>query len=365
MITAEWVRRTLSERSPWWRLSPDNFRLAVWLLGACEVRQGSPRLEVRADDLAHFHRISRAKLRRALEALEESGFCRVWGQRGRGGLTQIVLSDGRPFGIVAPPVLLQAGTILESSEPESRDGHQTERIDHYRSNPDIIPEGGRPAINPDHLAISQVAETTDLPDLDLLRSSEDPDLRSDLRSPTSRDQSNTTVDEHSGVAIWAEEIPEPTHGEPTPRIAVDKIPDRAFAAADYLRAAVLTENQAAVVGSVPWDQDAKSGRRLSWADSFRRLHTRVLKAMRNETRSTTDSEAWKEIARTVHWVYHGQPADRRYRFEVESPDTLGEKWDRIQVQRKRQKQDADQPKPARSADGRPDPQANRVFKKLG
>lgn len=167
------------------------------------------------------------------------------------------------------------------------------------------------------------------------------------------------------MAIWAEGIPESVPGEPTPRIAVDRIPDRAFAAADYLRSAVLSDNKAAVVGSVPWDRETRSGRRLSWADSFRRLHARVLKAMRNETQSTTDSEAWEEIARTVYWVFHGQPADRRYRFEVESPDTLGEKWDRVQVQRKRQKQDAAQPKPARGPDGRPDHQANRSFKKLG
>lgn len=79
--------------------------------------------------------------------------------------------------------------------------------------------------------------------------------------------------------------------------------------------------------------------------------------MTNAAADTTVDQAWTEIARTVHWTFHGQQSEAR--FEVESPIALAEKWDRIQTARRRAKT-----KPARGADGRPDPTAVREFRTL-
>lgn len=363
MIAAEWLRATMREGAPWWRLPPEQVRMALWLIAACEVRDGSPRLVATVDDIARYHRVTKQKVRRALDALERTGFCRVWGQRGRGGLTQIVLSDTRPFGQRLSPVLLQAGTIDESVESD------TEDVTHSGHSPGHLPEGPEikwPVIKP---VICEVPETTDPSGQDLLRSSEDPDLGSDLpRSPTSQDLSRSKEFDPDGSAIWAVEE---AGDEPAPakesnvRTPPDRIPERSFAAADYLRSALLAENKAAALGAVKWSPESKTGRRLAWADSFRRLHAVVLTAMRNDNPEAQESSAWEEIARTVHWVFHGQQAELRYRIVVESPETLRDKWDAIQAKRRRQKLEASQPKPARGADGRPDPIAAREFKRVG
>lgn len=167
------------------------------------------------------------------------------------------------------------------------------------------------------------------------------------------------------MAIWVDQAGEQDdEGEidqPTPKPAAqvaERIPDRAWSAADYLRAQVLAENKSAVLGARPWDAAAKTGLRLAWADEFRLLHRRVWAAMRNERPDATEHDAWAEVARTVHWLFHGQPTEPR--FEVESPRSLAKKWDNIQRARRRQAQ----PRPARGADNRPDPAAQRQFRTL-
>jgi hypothetical protein len=202
-----------------------------------------------------------------------------------------------------------------------------------------------------------VPETTDPSYQDLLRSSEDPDLISDLRSSTSRDPRRSTVQTQDALVIWADETKPADHDQPTTKQAAANISERAFAAADYLRGAVLAEHPSAVVGTVPWDREARTGRRLAWADAFRRLHRTVHRAMANAQPETTEADAWTEIARTVHWVFHGQQSEAR--FEVESPGALVEKWDRIQTARRRAKT-----RTARGPDGRPDPTAAREFRTL-
>lgn len=363
---ADWLRTSMRERAGWWRLPPDQFRVAMWLVAVAEVHDDEPRFVATADELARFFRVSRQKIKRTLGALEKSGFVRLWARRGRGGVTQIVIRDVRPFGLHSSPDLLQAGTTEESAylpgyEPSVVGHLPGHSVTEPTSGCDPGPKIKCPDIYPAILESSQVPETTDPSDLDLQRSLlPDPDLRSDLRSTTSR---NITVSGLEGAAIWAEELPDQTPGEPAPRVNVGTIPDRAFAAADYLRAAILREQPSALIGTAPWDQAVKSGRRLTWADEFRLLHAAVLAAMRHESAETTEDSAWSEIARTVYWVFHGQPAG--YRFEVESPTSLRKKWDRIRSARTQQARKAAQPAPARGSDGREDPQANRQFKRLG
>ena len=195
-------------------------------------------------------------------------------------------------------------------------------------------------------------------DQDLQRSDlPDPDLRSEIRSPTSRDLTSNTV---TASESSASERAKPR----TRRIDPAKIPERAWAAADYLRSRVLIENPAAMVGTRPWEyghrwtagagehigDGSRTGLRLSWADKFRLFHAALVKALRNADPKATDEVAWEQIARTVHWLFHKQPAEPR--FIVECPDSLRDKWDNIQKNIANQRRAAEQP---RGANGRPDP----------
>lgn len=161
----------------------------------------------------------------------------------------------------------------------------------------------------------------------------------------------------------------------TRRVDASKIPERAWAAADYLRAQVLEECPAAVVGTRPWEagwrwppgsrgvregDGSRTGLRLAWANSFRLLHGRLLKAMRNGNPATTPDDTWNEISRAVHWLFHDQQETAR--FVVQSPDSIRDKWDRIQTARRRQQR---APAQARGPDGRPDPQADRQLTRWG
>lgn len=144
-------------------------------------------------------------------------------------------------------------------------------------------------------------------------------------------------------------------GKKPRRIDPDKIPARAWAAADYLRAQVLEQNAASFLGTKPWSA-AKTGDRLRWANSFRLLHDRLLKAMRNADPAATADASWDEVARTVHWLFKGQPASGP-RFVVESPDSLRDKWDRITEMRRNRAAAA-----PLGANGKPDPSARRQWK---
>lgn len=162
-----------------------------------------------------------------------------------------------------------------------------------------------------------------------------------------------------------------------PRIDPDSIPDRAWAAADYLRFQVLQENRGAYVGTKPWEpgwefpagakptrigDGSRTGLRLSWAHGFRLVHGVALTALRNAAPAAGDAEAWTEIARTVRWLFLEQPVEAR--FVVESPDSLREKWYRIQTVRKNHARAAEKAKQPRGADNRPDPAAQRQFRTL-
>lgn len=169
--------------------------------------------------------------------------------------------------------------------------------------------------------------------------------------------------------------PPPTTGDheaPSKRKRIDpaKIPERAWAAADYLRSRVLLENPTAVAGTKAWEYGyqwtsgageragagSQTGLRLSWADKFRLFHAVLLKALRNADPKTAPEVAWEQIARAVYWLFHKQPAEPR--FIVECPDSLRDKWDHIQRNMANQKRAAEQP---RGANGRPDPIAKRQW----
>lgn len=150
--------------------------------------------------------------------------------------------------------------------------------------------------------------------------------------------------------------PDQPAGKKQRRIDPDKIPPRAWQAADYLRGQVLAQNAASFLGTKPWSAEAKTGARLTWANSFRLLHDQTLKAMRNADAATTADAAWDEIARSVHWLFHKQPPGE-VRFVVESPESLRAKWDRITTARKNRSTAA-----PRGADGRPENVTRRQWK---
>lgn len=117
----------------------------------------------------------------------------------------------------------------------------------------------------------------------------------------------------------------------------DRIPPRAWAAADYLRSRVLDEDPRAAVSRRPWGPEHRSGLRLTWANTFRLMNEQ-------------DGREWDEIARTVSWLFKQPPGPR---FVVQSPDALRAKWDRIQAHRRNLAAAAAAPPAGRPADTRP------------
>lgn len=364
-------------REPWWRLTADQFRIAMTLVAIAEFRDGAARVTASTSDFERFFGMPRSKIRRALEALERAGFCQIWSSKGRAGTTSVVLRDARPFNSTiqrAIPERLSetqdADMVCESLADLGDRGHLPGTI-----------TGTITSSDSDDLAIRSGNHSGGrAPDQDLQRSS--PDLGSDLRPPDPVDLTSNTKKSpiEKLAAPWVDEAASQpgSDAETTTarsRLDPDAIPDRAWAAADYLRAQVLAENRAAFVGTKPWESGwefpaagkpikvgdgSRSGLRLSWANAFRLLNGKVVAAMKNADPKVTEADAWSEIARTVRWLFLDQPVEPR--FVVESPDSLREKWDNIQRNRANRARADAQPK-ARGADNRPDPQAAREFKR--
>jgi hypothetical protein len=246
-------------------------------------------------DLTVVCRVPRASVMRAIKALEQAGFCTRQVELDRPGETVLVVTE-------------QAQTFFLTIGPD-------------------------------------VGEPTRASDLDLSGS---PDLRS-----TSSQENSGSPDLRSQDLARSRRIKKSEHGRR--RKDPLKVPARAWAAADYLRGKVLEVNASAMVGTRPWGGD--TGLRLDWAYSFRGLGDLTLKALRNAG-PATDADAWNAIAKTVHWLFHGQ--DSSCRFVVESPASLRAKWDAIQAVRRNQQLQ----QPAKGADGRPDPIAERSYKRL-
>lgn len=345
-----WLATTLTERAKFWRLSADQFRVAITLVAVARISDGAPRVVTSSSELERYFGMARGKIRRVLDALEAAGFCRVWTAKGRGGITSIALLDPRPFEMqlslpISPIIqsdVQDAEMVCESLADHGDRGHL---IDHLDSDEKAQMIGGGRAR-----------------DQDLQRSPSDPPLRSDLRSSSSRDLTSKEIQISplEKMAAWLET----SEGDPPAkavrkRIDADAIPDRAFAAADYLRGRVLNENKAAFVGRRPWD--GKAGLRLDWANGFRVLHRHVVEAMKNADAAVGDAEAWAEIAKTVKWIFTGQST--KARFIVESPDAVREKWDRIQAVRRNNRAKSDEESKPKRGDGRPDPMAARELQR--
>lgn len=119
-----------------------------------------------------------------------------------------------------------------------------------------------------------------------------------------------------------------------------RIPDRAWAGADYLRSRLVTEDPASWIARQKWDAGVKEGTRLKWADTIRLL---------NEA----DKHDYDEIAKVVSWLF-SQPLGGP-RFVVQSPESLREKWDQIQAVRRNKSA----PQRGRQPDNRPPPEFKR------
>lgn len=348
----EWLRVTLAERAGFWRLTAEQFRVAVNLVAIARVSEGAPRVVGSSDELERYFGMNRAKIRRTLDALERSGFCRVWVTRGRAATISIALLDSRPFDIqLSLPVFVSNldGTQHHETVCESLADHG----DRGRFSEELSSD--------DETKLSVEGRARDQ---DLLRSPSDPHLRSDPRSSDSRDLTGTEIQisTREKLAAWVEpEGAEQPKTSSRKRVDVDSIPDRAWAAADYLRERVLQSNPAAFVGRKQWDRAVKGGLRMDWANSFRLFHRKLVEALRNADAAAGDAEAWNEIAKTVRWLFHEQTV--KTRFIVECPNTLSDKWDRIQAVRRNNAAKTAHDSQPRRPDGRPDTMAGRKLEK--
>lgn len=111
---------------------------------------------------------------------------------------------------------------------------------------------------------------------------------------------------------------------------IDRIPERAWKAADYLRSLVLGEDPAAAVGRAKWGDDVQTGMRLGWADEFRLM-------------VEADERTYEQIAETLRWVFKEQGPSAK--FVVQSVGALRDKWDRIQAVRRNNAEKASAEKP--------------------
>lgn len=102
----------------------------------------------------------------------------------------------------------------------------------------------------------------------------------------------------------------------------ERIPDRAWRAADYLRELVLDDDPSAVVSRQPWGDHVRSGVRLGWADEIRLMVER-------------DKRTYEQIAEVLRYLFKEQTGDAK--FIVQSADALRDKWDRIQAVRRNTK----------------------------
>lgn len=102
------------------------------------------------------------------------------------------------------------------------------------------------------------------------------------------------------------------------------LPAPAFAAADLLRDEILRAQPGHQIRvRVPWDENAL---RHSWARDF-------------DVIVRIDRRAWADVDSMIRWVWEAQTGE--YRFEVESPNALRTKWDKIERAMRRPVQRAD------------------------
>jgi hypothetical protein len=125
------------------------------------------------------------------------------------------------------------------------------------------------------------------------------------------------------------------------------IPERAWQGADYLRHRVLEQQPGNALRKKPWTDELEAptnrpgGARWKWANELRLM-------------VAVDGRDWDDIAKTLAWLFDGQPGTGDgAKFVVQSPKSLREKWDRIQLQRTRPSPNG--AKPARHWSDRSEP----------
>jgi hypothetical protein len=252
------------------------------------------------DRLAALCQMDRHAFRRALTTLEAGGFCLVSATKGHGAVASILITT---------QYYLSHETVTSSVGGPPTSGQSVE-------NQLEVLETSEESCQIPSVGAHFTSAPSRLSDQDLLGSGvSDPDPSSEISGrPRSYKDLNNYV---PTLAVGSEEsAPRSPGRQPDP----DKVPDRAFAAADYLRACVLKEAPASAIARRRWTE-AKSGVRLQWANGFRLLNQ-------------VDKREWDDIARTVKWLFEGQTAAAR--FVVQCPTSLREKWDRIAAVRRNQ-----------------------------
>lgn len=334
-VVAAWASDVT--RSWLWDLPPVQLRVALFLIARSQPH-GVDRMTSTTDDqIAVTCRMSRGAVRRALATLERGGFCQAEAMRGPGGRTMIRVLTRELSSNISPDHLDVLEISIEAADLVGcRDHLQPFHTDHLENlEPPVSASVSMVGISrPDHLA-DPSADTPRVRDLTGSRVS---DLRSSEtgvgRSRGSRDLKKVCpglqtalpgVVDDPDFSASPDSLPEPAEADPEvveKKIRADKIPERAFKAADYLRGFVLRGNPAADVGRRPWDVEKKAGVRLVWANDLRMLA---------EPRPVgRDGRGWSEVAAVIKWVFEEQDM-----FVVESAEALRRKWGSIQGARAR------------------------------
>jgi hypothetical protein len=244
---------------------------------------------------------SRATVMRTLDELHRTGFIHIKTTAGRFGGTEAILLHREWFGEQNPAHL---------NPPIDAQNYETRSTAPQRA-------GQLPG---------QFPEQFNQPVLDLSNPSlPDPDPSSGLqsRSPTSETEQRTPPD-----AMTTNEPNDPATNPQGKRPKIDpaKIPPPAWRAADGLRAQILKHDPAHKIGTVKWDGDS-SGIRLKWAHVF-------------DLMNRLDRRDWGEIGGVIRWLYPDDaskgPSPAARMFVILSPESLREKFDRVQAARRRE-----------------------------
>ena len=301
--------------------APTTARSPIW--GVVEVPVGG--VLTTLDRLADRCGVGRAVVRRALDKLaagpgdDAAPLIRL--ESSARGYTLAVLINPAMFGIGSQQrtgvTTRDVGVIGEATitgehsvitAPTQRDQESTAPPPNSQSNvADLADVARRDEHSNGHSESTARAQHDQAPDPvggrgGSTRRSESPDL------PLGDQRRTPTMSEPGDV--------EPRPDGRRPRLAADRVPDRAWKAADYMREQLLAAEPDNVIGKRAWS--GTTGHRYQWANEFRLMNAQ-------------DGRAWDDIAWTVKWLFTGQPPE--YRFRVESPASLRKKWGAIQARR--------------------------------
>lgn len=315
----------------WWQLPPDQFRCAVAI--AAMLTPDRQPVQIAIAHIAAIAAVSNRTVMRTLEAMRDARAIAFDARAGRGARAEI-----RP-------------TFLPSFRDQQVQDVERGNSDQARRPADFPAEFPPSFAQQDQPITASARDAADFSSQTSRRSEtgkpEETKQPADFTSgPATPDKKGSSDQRDQGENT---EIKNTSSSQPTPkkqtgvRVSADRIPDRAWKAADYLREQVLKEQPTAAIRRQKWEPGQRDGLRLKWADTLRLLHEQ-------------DGRAWDEIAQVCYWLFHKQPAG--VRFIVQSPDALREKWDRIQAVRTREHT-------ARGPGGHPDPQAKTQFKPWG